>query len=305
MKQQLLSIIRNILGINALDRKLETSMRLNAQLITNQHINNNPSINSINQVEYKVFSEWGDDGIIQYLTQKIPTKNRFFVEFGVENYQESNTRFLLTQSNWQGLILDGSSAHIAAIQSAHYYFKYDLTAVCAFITAENINQLFQQNNVPARVGLLSIDIDGNDYWVWKSIQSIDADIVIAEYNSLFGNELAITIPYQADFSRVQAHYSCLYWGASLPALCQLADEKGYAFMGCNNNANNAYFVKKEMLSYIPNLKPLSPQEGYKESRFRQSRDKNGNLTYLSNSDARKLISGMPVFDITKNQLITL
>ena len=304
MKNWILTLLRKLSGSSVLDRKIEANMRLNAQILTNQHINSD-SITSINQVEYKVFSEWGDDGIIQYLINKIQISNQFFVEFGVENYQESNTRFLLTQNNWRGLIMDGSPAHIAEIQRANYYFRHDLTAVNAFITAENIDQLIQTAGVPLKVGLLSIDIDGNDYWVWKSIQKVDADIVIVEYNALFGSELAITIPYHPNFLRMKAHYSGLYWGASLSALCYLANEKGYSFIGCNSNANNAYFIKNELLIFIPNIKPVTPQGGYRESRFRQSRSKTGKLTFLSNQEAKKIINKLPVIDVVTNRQLPL
>jgi len=117
-----------------------------------------------------VFSQWGEDGIIQYLISRLPWKIRFFVEFGVQDYSESNTRFLLVNDNWTGLVIDSSSESIKHIRSQEYYWKYDLTAVCDFVTIDNINKLIMGAGITGSIGILSIDIDGNDYWIWNAIQ---------------------------------------------------------------------------------------------------------------------------------------
>ncbi|GAB3708065.1 hypothetical protein GCM10027592_42800 [Spirosoma flavus] len=248
---------------------------------------------SMRDAEFKVFSQAGDDGIIQYLMHKLDLSVDTFVEFGVENYEESNTRFLLMHNNWRGLVIDGSPAHIAYIQNDSIYWRYDLTAVQSFITVENINQILERNGFTGRIGLLSVDIDGNDYWVWQAITAVEADIVIAEYNSLFGSERAISIPYKTDFTRINAHYSALYFGASLPALCDLAEQKGYSFIGCNQTGNNAYFVKNERLGP---LKALRPQEGYVKARFREGRNPQGQLTFANEAERLKEIKGLPVIN---------
>jgi len=124
--------------------------------------------------------------------------------------------------------------------------------------------------------------------------------VVAEYNSLFGSRRAVTIPYDANFIRTQAHYSNLYWGASLKALCVLADRKGYAFVTGNSQGNNAYFVLKERLA---DLRPLSCEAGYVESRFRDSRDARGKLTYVSGDSRRELIEDMPLVDVESGETI--
>lgn len=189
----------------------------------------------------------GDDGIIQYLINYLEIENKIFVEFGVEDYLESNTRFLLINDNWSGLVIDGSKINIAKIKKDEIYWKHDLKVKSAFITAENINQLIEEEGIKGQIGLLHIDIDGNDYWVWKALEVVVPKIMIVEYNSKFGCEKAITIPYKEDFVWTKAHYSNLYFGASILAFCDLADEKGYSFIGSNSAGNNAYFVKNEFL----------------------------------------------------------
>jgi hypothetical protein len=242
--------------------------------------------------EFQVHSQWGEDGIIQYLLSRLPTPAQTFVEFGVENYLESNTRFLLINDNWRGLVLDSSQRHIDFIKADDISWRHDLDARCAFITTDNINDLIA-SRFPGDIGLLSIDIDGNDYWVWKAIRARPA-IVICEYNSVLGPRAAVTIPYKPDFARHAAHYSGLYWGASLAAFCRLADEKGYAFVGSNSAGVNAFFVRRDVLR---GLRPLTPAEGYIESRFRDSRDDQGRLSYLSGLDRARAIADMPVVDL--------
>ena len=200
---------------------------------------------SLQDVEFSIFSQWGDDGIIQFLISQVQISSPAFIEFGVENYSEANTRFLLMNNNWRGLIIDGSKPNMDHVRTSNLYWKYELTAVDQFITRENINSLFTDNGFNGPIGLLSIDVDGNDYWIWEAINAVDADIVITEYNSIFGKSQAVTVPYDPEFYRTKAHHSNLYWGASLKAFVMLANKKGYVFVGCNHNGNNAYFVKKE------------------------------------------------------------
>ena len=212
----------------------------------------------------------------------------------METYQESNTRFLLINNNWHGLIIDGSDVNIEYIKKDSIYWRHNLTALSSFITAENINQIFVDSGFRDRVGLLSIDIDGNDYWVWKAITAIEPSIVVVEYNSLFGNDRAITVPYRPDFNRRTAHYSNLFLGASLPALYDLAVEKGYAFAGCNRAGNNAYFIRNEFTEFFKS-KTLS--EGYVQAQFRESLTESGELSFLSFDECKKLIRNLLVFNV--------
>ena len=122
-----------------------------------------------------------------------------------------------------------------------------------------------------KIGILSIDIDGNDYWIWKEISVIDPMIVIIEYNSTFGQNHKISIPYDKNFDRSKAHYSNLYWGASIEALKFLADKKGYKFLTTNSAGNNAYFIKENIFDKLEtNIK-----KNIFQSKFRESRDKDG------------------------------
>jgi hypothetical protein len=253
------------------------------------------SIASLKDVEFRIFSQWGDDGIIQWLIHNLDLPDQTFVEFGVENYHESNTRFLMMNNNWSGFVMDGSPSNVASIKNSAYFWKYSLSAKAVFIDAENINQTLTSMGIGTEIGLLHIDLDGNDYWVWKQIDSLSPVIVILEYNSVFGMDRAITIPYQKTFARTAAHHSNLYWGASLRALYQLSLDKGYAFIGCNSAGNNAYFIRKDKLS--ESVREASLEDGYVRSKFRESRDTGGRFTYLTGEDRIKAIKGLPVYNI--------
>lgn len=251
------------------------------------------NLQSLDDVAFQVFSQRGEDGVIQYLCSKIEIPDKTFIEFGVEDYTEANTRLLLF-NNWRGLVLDGSKLNIRFIKSDFIYWKYDITALQCFVTAENINSLITGYTGNSDVGLLSIDIDGNDYWVWEAITAIQPRIIICEYNSAFGNTHAVSIPYRASFSKTKAHYSNLYYGASLPALCHLAQKKGYDFIGTTSGGVNAFFVRKDLSD--PFIKH-DAQSGFHESANRDSRDKSGKHNFLLHHERLEEIKELPVVNI--------
>jgi hypothetical protein len=294
---------QNINNINADLNALQTAIQelkiLEAKSIAAQHLANTETIlKDLNKAEFKVFSQWGDDGIIQFLVDYLAIEHHTFIEFGVENYLESNTRFLLVNNCWKGLVMDGSENNVNQIKQSNLYWQYHLQAKCTFIHKDNINTLISECSNQKELGILVIDVDGNDYWIWETIEVVQPTIVIVEYNSLFGNERAITIPYQSNFRRTEAHYSNLFYGASLKALQVLATTKNYALVACNNNGNNAFFVRKDQLK---GLKELSVKQAYKQATFRESRDQQGKLTYLNFDDAVQVIKGLSVFNIESGE----
>jgi hypothetical protein len=300
--------VRRTLGLDdlynrviALHARIDELKMLSSKILIDQ-MKAHGAYDCIHDVEFKVFSQFGDDGIIQYLIHNADIDVEKFVEFGVENYSESNTRFVLMNNNWKGLVMDASQRNVQRIQSQQYYWKHDLTAVQCWVDRENINSVIRDNGFSGPLGLLSIDIDGNDYWVWESLDTVEPVIIVVEYNSVFGDRHAITIPYDRGFNRTKAHYSNLYWGASIRALCILAEKKGYVFVGCTSNGNNAYFVKQDNLGKV---RPCGVQEGYVKSKFRDSRDVEGRLTFVGGEERLKVIEDMPVYDIERRRLVKI
>ncbi len=287
-----------------LDR-LENQQATNAVLLgalNIQRIKSMGRVESLEAAEFKVFSQCGEDGIIQYLISRIPIPNKIFVEFGVENYTESNTRYLLINDNYSGLVIDGDKRYVEYIKNDPIYWRYELNAVCEFITKENINTIIEDNKICGDIGIMSIDLDGNDYWIWQSIEVVSPRIVVCEYNSILGADYALTVPYNKNFNRTHAHFSNLYFGASLKALCQLAEEKGYDFVGSNSSGSNAFFVRKDVSQ---GFRKFSVKEGYVISKIREARNEKGNLTYISKEDRIKTIANMDVVDINAKKIVKI
>ena len=258
-------------------------------------------IEKIEDIEFKIFSQFGDDGIIQFLIDKLEIDYEYqnFIEFGVEDYSEANTKFLLLNNNWSGLILDSSNENIENIKKNNFFWKFDLEAIECFIKKENINSIITNSNIyKKKIGILSIDIDGNDYWVWKEINVIDPLIVIVEYNSSFGFEKKVSIPYNQSFERSKAHHSNLYWGASIEALKFLAAQKGYNFLTTNSAGNNAYFIKKNLFDKIK----LNIKKNTYQSKFRESRDESGKKTFINHDKRLSIIGHLEVEDVETNKL---
>ncbi|NJL18666.1 MAG: hypothetical protein HC938_17430 [Nitrospira sp.] len=250
---------------------------------------------SLCEYECQVYSQWGEDGLIQYLIRQVVIEHPIFVEFGVENYTESNTRFLLMNNHWSGLVIDGADRNIEFIKRDPIYWRHNLKAECAFVTAENINELLKASGVDGDIGLLSIDIDGNDYWVWDAVKVVSPRIVIVEYNARFGPHRAVTVPYDPAFNRAEAHYSRIYYGASLAALVSLGSRKGYDFVGCNSAGNNAFWVRRDVR---PSALPImTASEGFVPSQFRESRRRDGTLAFLSMDEEQRILNDLPLVDI--------
>lgn len=257
-------------------------------------------IRTLADVEFRVSSQWGEDGIIDWLVESIPITNTTFVEFGVENYQEANTRFLLQNRNWRGLVMDGNPDYMASVRQEEIHWRYDIQAVTAFITRDNINNLLTENGIVGDIGLLSIDIDGNDYWVLDAISAISPRILVCEYNPILGDLHAITVPYNPEFDRLKAHHCGLYFGASIKAICELARKKGYKFVGSCSNGINAFFVRNDLFDSV--FDKIEDKKAY-SSRHRDARDEDGNLIYVAGAKRSALFKNMPVVDISSDNKV--
>ena len=293
--KRILETIKKIPGQNRLVLKqTESAKMLHGQVLSVLNKQNTAAIlTNIQLAEFSVFSQWGDDGIIDFLTSYLDFEHQTFLEFGVEDYTEANTRYLLKSKNWTGFVMDGSRLNIQKIQSDEIYWQHELLAKEAFINAENIDRLITESGFANKLDLLHIDIDGNDYHIWKAITCINPTLVILEYNSVFGSKKPWTIPYEANFVRQNKHYSHLYCGCSLLSYCDLAEEKGYAFVGSNRAGNNAYFVRKDKLKQLP---ALSAEQGYVASKFRESRDQDGQLTFATGAERVKILNDLDIYN---------
>lgn len=198
---------------------------------------------SLARFEHQVFSQGGEDGVLREIFRRIGEGTRSFVEFGVEDGIQNNTHFLLHQG-WRGCWLEGSPTAVEAIrnQFAPSLATGQLKVKHTFITAENIADSFRELQVPTEVDLLSIDIDGNDYWVWKALAAWRPRVVVLEYNANYPADCDWVMPYDPQHSwGVDT-----YFGASLLAYTRLGQELGYRLVGCALNGTNAFFVRADL-----------------------------------------------------------
>lgn len=190
-------------------------------------------IADITRYERSICSQNGEDGILEAIFAVIGTTNKYFVEFGAGSGRTCNTSYLARRKGWTGLWMDGKGGPPRGPLAVHQ----------EFITAENINALFQKYGVPKSFDLLSIDIDGNDYWVWKAITKHRPRVVIMEYNASVPPSESRAIPYDPNFRWSRTDY----FGASLLALKKLGEQKGYTLVTCDSRGVNAFFVEDRLV----------------------------------------------------------
>lgn len=185
--------------------------------------------------EFRVYSQNGEDGVIQLIFYCIGTTSEYYVEFGTQNGLECNTRFLREQLGWKGLLMDGD------------WDIPEINLKKEFITADNINSLFEKYHVPDEFDLLSIDIDFNDFYIWHALSSkYRPRVVVIEYNgAYYPNEDKVVI-YNPNYMWDYTNYS----GASILALYNLGRSKGYSLVYANANGVNLFFIRDDVLKKL-------------------------------------------------------
>lgn len=224
---------------------------------------------SIEKYEYSLYSQNGEDGIIRYIFNEIGTDSKYFIEFGF-GALESNSHRLAINEDFGGLFIDGSIENCSLFnKQARKYNLKSVKAINSFLDLDNIKSVILENIETKNVDFLSIDVDGNDYWFWKSIDFLEPRVVAIEYNGSFGEDSSVTVPYDPKFNRHEKHKSGLYHGASLAALTKLAESKGYSLVGCDSSGTNAFFIKNNLIT--KNIKSLSAKEAYRPHLGREKR----------------------------------
>ena len=284
-----------------LDRRME-EVKINQGLILSQ-LQREARRTHLWEYEFKVFSQWGEDGIIQHLVNHLNISNRTFIEFGVEDFHESNCRFLMMKDRWSGFVIDGSSDNIQRLKSSYFFWQYQLACKTSFITRDNVAALLEESGFQKDLGLLSVDIDGVDYHVLEALGAWRPAILVVEYNDAFGFERPVTVPYDAQFVRARKHSSNQYWGANLPAFCHLAQARGFALVGINSVGSNAFFVRRDLLN--ERVPEVSLAACSRPATFRDSRDAQGTLTFLSGNARAEAIVDMPLIDVATGATLTV
>ena len=197
---------------------------------------------------FRISSQNQEDGLTLALLQEAGPKTRSFIEIGA-GLSGGNGGFLANELGWAGLMVDGHAGHM---QQVGRRFP-TTTAVAAWITRDNINELITTHGYAGEVDLFSLDLDGNDYWIWEAVTAASPRVLILEYNSMFGPDRAVTIPYDARFDRHRHH--SMYFGASLTALTRLSARKGYRLVAVEPAGVNAFFLRHDVATHIPACDP--------------------------------------------------
>jgi hypothetical protein len=259
-----------------------------------------PQVKSLHEVDFGIFSQYGEDGILDYLLQRAGISKPRFFEIGTEDYSESNTRFLYQDSNTFGVIVDAMTDYEARVYKVleGYRYKGEILPLQTFVTLDNILELYGQALKYGELDLFSLDIDGVDYWILKELPNRFAKIVVLEYNPYLGSKLEVTVPYAADFYRYNYHQTGLAFSASLAAMITLMREKGFAFAGTNLNNHNAFFIQEKLVSCLsfppPDTCDLTP---FTVNYTREPRDAYGNLSYVAAKDRLQAIADVPFVDL--------
>lgn len=212
---------------------------------------------------FKVYSQNDEDGIIEEIFNRIGTTNKIFIEFGVQNGLECNSHYLLFKG-WRGLWIDGGEKHVKEIRSkfAPVLANGQLKVLNAFITRENINELFIQGSVEGEIDLLSIDIDGNDYYVWEAINVVRPRVVVIEYNAKFPPNCA----WKQAYNKRHTWNGSDWHGGSLKALELLGRELGYQLVGTSLTGVNAFFVRNDLTKDLF-IEPATAENLYNPARY--------------------------------------
>jgi hypothetical protein len=193
--------------------------------------------------EQRVFSQNGEDGIIKEILRRIGVKHGFFVEIGVEDGSECNCARLVREESWSGVFLEAMPDLWARLKENYRAFP-GVRSKHAGVTSRNIEQLLAAHDVPDDFDLLSIDIDGNDYWVWQAVERWQPRVVVIEYNANFPPPTKWVMEENHDHRWDGTNY----YGASLTSLVQLGRQKGYTLVGTDSRGINAFFVRSELVS---------------------------------------------------------
>lgn len=244
--------------------------------------------------QMKVFSQFGEDGMLDFLVRHAAAPvPRTFVEFGVEDYREANTRLLCELGGWRGLVIDGGSSHLRFVKHRKLGTHRGLRAVQSFLTTDNVDAVIASHAPAGPLGILSVDVDGVDYWLSQAITARPA-IVVSECNPYFGSGLTVSIPDEPAFDRLAAHASGVYYGASVRALHDLWTARGYRLVAVSSEGLNLFFVHED---HCHPSWGLSVEAAYTAPSFSPSLTADGvPLAHLPRREALAPVADLPLVD---------
>jgi hypothetical protein len=276
---------------------------LSGQSVLENKRQNYQRYNNINQAELKIFSQFGEDGIIDFLIETLNIKFIKFVEVGTADYSESNTRFLFETGRAEGLIIDSDRNLVSKVKRLFQLWRGNIKIISLFVDKENLIDTLKKNDSLEKIDLFSMDVDGVDYWLIKELPDKISKIFIAEYNANFGPNLEVSVPYIKDFDRTIYHYSNLGWGMSLKALVKLMNKKGYEFVGTNSAKCNAFFIRKDLIKLIKiNLPSTDDLSHHTDIKINEGLNHNKQLAFYSKKQKAEVMQEIEVIDLKSENI---
>jgi hypothetical protein len=206
---------------------------------------------NIKDAGFRAYSQFEEDGIILYILSMIGFKNKRVVEICCGSGDECMATNLILNHGFDGYLFDGDPDNISRAER-FFRLKKDCLAYSpiltqAWITAENVNDLLTRSGCAGEVDLFSLDIDGNDYWVWNAIEAINPRLLVFETNNIIPSDKSLTIEYQADFdsggSKIGAEND--HRSVSLLAMRKLCKKRGYRMIGAHRHGFNVFFLRED------------------------------------------------------------
>lgn len=266
-----LQVIKKIDEITSVNKGIQITLSLRYQELLRQK----SPLPKFEDVEFRAFSQNGEDGILLYIFSLIGTTNKRLVDIGCGSCLVSNSANLIINHGWTGLLIDGNEDNIRL--GREFYSKcpdtrvWQPTLLQAWVTKDNINSLLSAYSCEGEIDLLSLDIDGIDYWIWQAIECISPRVVVLEYIDIWGSHSSVTIPYQENFVGKYDELGLYYGSASLSAFVKLGKAKGYRLVGCQRYGFNAFFIRSGIGEDI--YPEISPDKCFNHPKVRYGMEK--------------------------------
>jgi hypothetical protein len=235
-------------------------------------------VDKFDEAGFCVFSQFDEDGLLDFIIKNVKLDNKTFIEFGIGDFSESNCRFLLQFRGWSGFVVEGSRKATNRLSARSFSWKFNLKIENKFLDLNSIKNTLNKSGFKKKLGILSVDVDGVDWFLLQEVIDLNPQILIVEYNSLFGSDTYVTVPYNHAFNRWEESESGVFYGASLGAFDELLSKHGYILVGTNSGGNNAFFVRLDSIKNKNNLFKRSIKEVYKQRSFGETRLKNKKLS---------------------------
>ena len=300
ISKRIREFLRRALTVEPVNQKINIGLLTSHAMSARKH-----SMKDLWDAEFRVFSQFGEDGIVDLLLDELQISKPRIMEIGAGDFSECNSRFALHKRNCSAYLVDMREDLQRGLQESEIRWKASVAVEIAKIDEKNIKDIESRASKFLKyIDVISLDIDGIDFWIAQHINWNGIKIAIVEYNPVFGAKLSVSIPKDTFSSRFEHHYSGLVYGASLLAWIEFFASKDMRFVGTNRAGNNAFFVPSSLAGDLPfRLPDISQLDAYVDWQIRDSRNQDQTLSSLSLEQARNLISGVELIETnTLNKL---